>query len=119
MCWPCSRWDCFWARAARAGRLRKGWCTDLWNQVGIALLFAIPGGVLWSRLLHVLSEQRFWQVLTFSVVLVLYAGMEALGANGLIAVLGFGLTLSNFPGVDPGLGLTLPVTRWQSHNTPC
>jgi hypothetical protein len=40
-------------------------------------------------------------VLTFSVVLVLYAGMEALGANGLIAVLGFGLTLSNFPGVDP------------------
>ena len=37
--------------------------------------------------------------------------MEALGANGLIAVLGFGLTLSNFPGVDPGLGLTLPVTQ--------
>ena len=50
-------------------------------------------------------------MLTFSIVLVLYAGMEALGANGLIAVLGFGLTLSNFPGVDPGLGLTLPVTQ--------
>ena len=81
------------------------------NQVGVALLFAIPAGILWSRLLRVLSEQRFWQVLTFSVVLVLYAGMEALGANGLIAVLGFGLTLSNFPGVDPGLGLTLPVTQ--------
>jgi cell volume regulation protein A len=81
------------------------------NQVGIALLFTIPAGILWSRLLHVLSEQRFWQVLTFSIVLVLYAGMEALGANGLIAVLGFGLTLSNFPGVDPGLGLTLPVTQ--------
>jgi NhaP-type Na+/H+ and K+/H+ antiporter len=81
------------------------------NQVGIALLFAIPGGVLWSRLLHVLSEQRFWQVLTFSIVLVLYAGMEALGANGLIAVLGFGLTLSNFPGVDPALGLTMPVAQ--------
>jgi cell volume regulation protein A len=89
----------------------QGLLHGLWNQVGIALLFAIPGGVLWSRLLHVLSEQRFWQVLTFSVVLVLYAGMEALGANGLIAVLGFGLTLANFPGVDPGLGLTLPVMR--------
>jgi hypothetical protein len=60
--------------------------------------------------LHVLSEQRFWQVLTFSIVLVLYAGMEALGANGLIAVLGFGLTLSNFPGVDPGLGFRHLIT---------
>jgi cell volume regulation protein A len=93
------------------GAVAQGLAHGLLNQVGIALLFAIPGGVLWSRLLHVLSEQRFWQVLTFSIVLVLYAGMEALGANGLIAVLGFGLTLSNFPGVDPGLGLTLPVTQ--------
>ena len=88
----------------QGGAVAQGLVHGLWNQVGIALLFAIPGGVLWSRLLHVLSEQRFWQVLTFSIVLVLYAGMEALGANGLIAVLGFGLTLSNFPGVDPGLG---------------
>jgi cell volume regulation protein A len=75
------------------------------TQVGLALLFSVAVGILWSRLLRVLSEQRFWQVLTFSIVLVLYAGMEALGANGLIAVLGFGLTLSNFPGVDPRLGL--------------
>jgi potassium/hydrogen antiporter len=74
-------------------------------QVGVALLFAVIAGVSWSRLLHLLSEQRFWQVLTFSIVLVLYAGMEALGANGLIAVLAFGMTLSNFPGIDPGLGL--------------
>ena len=96
---------------SQGGAVAQGLVHGLWNQVGIALLFAIPGGVLWSRLLHVLSEQRFWQVLTFSIVLVLYAGMEALGANGLIAVLGFGLTLSNFPGVDPGLGLTLPVTQ--------
>jgi len=79
-------------------------------QVGVALLFAVAVGVLWSRLLHVLSEQRFWQVLTFSIVLVLYAGIEALGANGLIAVLGFGLTLSNFPGIDPGLGFRHLVT---------
>jgi len=73
------------------------------TQVGVALLFAVATGVLWSRLLPVLSEQHFWQVLTLSIVLVLYAGMEALGANGLIAVLAFGLTLSNFPGVDPEL----------------
>jgi potassium/hydrogen antiporter len=96
---------------SQGGAVAQGLAHGLLNQVGVALLFAIPGGVLWSRLLHVLSEQRFWQVLTFSIVLVLYAGMEALGANGLIAVLGFGLTLSNFPGIDPGLGLTLPVTQ--------
>ncbi len=68
---------------SQGGAVAQGLVHGLWNQVGVALLFAIPGGVLWSRLLHVLSEQRFWQVLTFSIVLVLYAGMEALGANGL------------------------------------
>ena len=94
---------------SHGGPVAQGLAHGLLNQVGVALLFAIPGGILWSRLLRVLSEQRFWQVLTFSIVLVLYAGMEALGANGLIAVLGFGLTLSNFPGVDPGL--TSPVTQ--------
>ena len=96
---------------SQGGAVVQGLAHGVLNQVGVALLFAVPAGVLWSRLLHVLSEQRFWQVLTFSIVLVLYAGMEALGANGLIAVLGFGLTLSNFPGIDPGLGLSLPVTQ--------
>lgn len=80
----------------------------VFTQVGLALLFAVATGVLWSRLLPVLSEQHFWQVLTLSIVLVLYAGMEALEANGLIAVLAFGLTLSNFPGVDPRVRL-LPM----------
>jgi potassium/hydrogen antiporter len=94
----------------QTGPVATGLAHSFLVQVGVALLFAVAAGVLWSRMLHVLSEQRFWQVLTFSMVLVLYAGMEALGANGLIAVLGFGLTLSNFPGVDPSLGLTGSVT---------
>ncbi|MGH9539402.1 MAG: cation:proton antiporter [Terriglobales bacterium] len=93
------------------GAVAKGLAHGLLNQVGIAMLFSVAAGILWSRLLPVLSEQRFWQVLTFSIVLVLYAGMEALGANGLIAVLGFGLTLSNFPGVDSDLGLSLPIAQ--------
>jgi potassium/hydrogen antiporter len=86
----------------QSGPVATGLAHSFAVQVGVALFFAVTAGILWSRLLHVLSEQRFWQVLTFSVVLVLYAGMEALGANGLIAVLGFGLTLSNFPGIDAG-----------------
>ncbi len=70
-------------------------------QVGVAVVFATATGILWSRLLPVLSDARFWQVMTFSIVLVLYAGTEAVGASGLIAVLAFGLTLANFPGMDP------------------
>jgi len=78
-------------------------------QVGLALVFSICAGILWSRLLPVLSEERFWQVLTFSVVLVLYAGMEALGANGLIAVLAFGLAISNFPGILPDSNISTSI----------
>src|SRR6185312_3816633 len=100
------------------GSIAKGVLSGILNQVGVATLFAVIVGVLWSRLLRVLSEQRFWQVLTFSIVLVLYAGMEALGANGLIAVLMFGLTLANFPGIDPdvvgSLGLGLGSQSHQS-----
>jgi potassium/hydrogen antiporter len=88
---------------SHSGSIAKGVLSGVFTQVGVATLFAVAVGVLWSRLLKVLSEQRFWQVLTFSIVLVLYAGMESLGANGLIAVLMFGLTLANFPGVDPDL----------------
>lgn len=73
------------------------------TQVGVAIVFAASAGILWSRLLPALSDARFWQVMTFSVVLVLYAGTEALGASGLIAVLAFGLTLAYFPGIDPRL----------------
>ncbi len=96
-----------------SGPVLSGVFHGLLLQVGLALIFGVAGGVLWSRLLRVLSEQRFWQVLTFSVVLVLYAGMEAIEANGLIAVLAFGLTLSNFPGLDAGLGPALEAAGSQ------
>jgi cell volume regulation protein A len=93
---------------AGSGPILSGVANGLLVQVGVALIFGVVGGILWSRLLLVLSEQRFWQVLTFSIVLVLFAGMEAIEANGLIAVLAFGLTLSNFPGIDPRLGRSGP-----------
>jgi len=106
------------AMRTHSGSIAKDVLSGILNQVGIATLFAVIVGVLWSRLLRILSEQRFWQVLTFSVVLVLYSGMEALQANGLIAVLVFGLTLANFPGIDPdvlgSLGLGLGSQSHQS-----
>jgi NhaP-type Na+/H+ or K+/H+ antiporter len=54
-------------------------------------------GALWSYLLPLLSEERFWHVLTFGVVLLIYSGVHAVHGNELVAVLVFGLTLSNYP----------------------
>ena len=88
---------------AFGGSLAGEFLRRIFSEVTVSLLMALVAGYLWSRLLPILSEQRFWQVLTFSVVLLLYAGSEALMANGLIAVLGFGLTLANFPGIDQRL----------------
>ncbi len=88
---------------SQGGAIARHVLQGLLTQVGVAVVFATAAGILWSRLLPLLSDARFWQVMTFSIVLVLYAGTEALGASGLIAVLAFGLTLANFPGMDPRL----------------
>jgi cell volume regulation protein A len=72
--------------------------TGFFSQVAISLLVSLLIGFGWSRFLPYLSEQQFWQVLTFSMVLLLYAGTERLGGSGLLAVLGFGLALSNLSG---------------------
>ncbi|MGE5327387.1 MAG: cation:proton antiporter [Deltaproteobacteria bacterium] len=69
-------------------------------NITVSLVLAVIAAAIWSYLLPKLSEQRFWQVLTFAIVLLLYAGVERLHANGLIAVLGFGLALANFRRVD-------------------
>lgn len=74
----------------------------LW-AMGSSLLLAIAAGVLagvlWSYLLPVLSEERFWHVLTFAAVLLVYSGVHVVHGNELISVLFFGVTLSNFPAV--------------------
>jgi len=77
--------------------------TGFFSQVAISLGAALLIGLAWSRLLPYLSEQQFWQVLTFSMVLLLYAGTERLGGSGLLAVLGFGLALSNLTRGRPWL----------------
>jgi len=64
---------------------------------------AVLAGMLWSRILPLLSEERFWQAVTFSVMLLLYASTEATAHNGLLAVLTFGLTLANVRRIDPRL----------------
>ena len=71
---------------------------NLLREVGVPVVLALVAGVIWARLLPVMSEERFWHVLTFGVVLLLFAGSAALHGSGLIAVLVFGLTLANFSG---------------------
>src|SRR5579863_6805587 len=71
----------------------------------LAVACGVLAGMLWSYLLPVLSEQRFWHVLTFAAVLLVYSGVHFLKGNDLISVLVFGLTLSNFPNVRKRLRL--------------
>ena len=89
----------FLIRSHGAGGSAVGdFLTGFFSQVAISLVASFLIGFGWSRLLPYLSEQQFWQVLTFSMVLLLYAGTERLGGSGLLAVLGFGLALSNLSG---------------------
>lgn len=79
-------------------------------RLTISLVLGILAGVGWAFLLPRLSDRRFWQVLTFGAVLVLFAVTEAAGGGDLLAVLIFGLALSNLPlarGVL-GTGLVMP-----------
>jgi cell volume regulation protein A len=52
------------------------------------------------------------------MVLLLYAGTEALHASGLLAVLGFGLALANLPGEKRQLRETLWGTSWTEVDHP-
>ncbi|HXJ04489.1 MAG TPA: cation:proton antiporter [Candidatus Acidoferrum sp.] len=70
---------------------------SLFSSVILAVASGVLIGILWSYLLPYLSEERFWHVLTFAAVLLLYSGVHALHGNELVAVLLFGLTLSNYP----------------------
>ncbi|MGA9972682.1 MAG: cation:proton antiporter [Candidatus Acidiferrales bacterium] len=67
----------------------------------------ILAGMLWSYLLPLLTEERFWHVLTFAAVLLVYSGVHALKGNDLISVLVFGLTLANFPAMQKQLHMDL------------
>jgi potassium/hydrogen antiporter len=80
----------------------------VWNLSSSLILSIAAGvlaGMLFSYLLPVLSDQRFWHVLTFAAVLLVYSGTHALMGNELFAVLVFGLTLSNLPAVRKRVGL--------------
>ena len=66
----------------------------------MAFAFGVVAGFLWARLLPRISNKKFWQVLTFGAVLILYSGTHALGGSDLFAVMVFGATLANLLGPE-------------------
>jgi potassium/hydrogen antiporter len=67
-------------------------------RVVISLALGIVVGYMWSRLLPQISEEHFWQVLTFAAVLLVYAIADWVGGSSLFAVITFGAALANIPG---------------------
>lgn len=90
------------------GSLFAGMVQRFFLELGISVVFAVVAGIGWSFLLPALSDQRFWQVLTFGAVLVLYAVTAVAGGGPLLAVLIFGLTLTNAPEARKRLSLPMP-----------
>lgn len=86
----------------------------LGSSLILSVCCGILAGMLWSYLLPVLSEERFWHVLTFAAVLLVYSGVHFLKGNELVSVLVFGLTLSNFPAVRKRIHIDESVGDWFS-----
>jgi potassium/hydrogen antiporter len=91
--------------AAGGNASPKGVMWALASSLILASACGVLAGMLWSYLLPVLSEERFWHVLTFGAVLLVYSAVHFLGGNELVAVPVFGLALSNFPSVRKRLKL--------------
>jgi cell volume regulation protein A len=84
---------------------------SLFSSTILAVASGILIGILWTYLLPFLSEERFWHVLTFAAVLLLYSGVHALRGNELVAVLVFGLTLANYPSAQKRIHLAESAER--------
>jgi len=85
--------------AAGGSTAPKAVAWALGSSIILAVASGILAGMLWSYLLPVLSDERFWHVLTFAAVLLVYSGVHFLKGNELVSVLVFGFTLSNFHAV--------------------
>lgn len=68
---------------------------SLASRFSIGIVFGLLGGVSWTRLLINLAGQKYVDILTLCVVLLLYAATEEVGGSGAMSVLAFGLALAN------------------------
>lgn len=77
--------------------LLGGLAGNLTLNILLSIVIALAAGILWSRLLPYLSDQRSWHLLTLGAVLILYAVAELLHGSDLFAVMVFGVVLANLP----------------------
>jgi cell volume regulation protein A len=61
----------------------------------VSVVVAVAAGLVWPRVLRAWRERRYVDALTFGVAMLLWGGVDLLGAPGALAVVAFGLTLSN------------------------
>jgi cell volume regulation protein A len=93
------------ANLISAGSMVGGLVGSFILKIALSVAIAVAAGILWARLLPLLSDQRFWQVLTFGAVLILYAVTDVLKGSDLFAVMIFGMVLANTHGRDISLGI--------------
>lgn len=77
------------------GLIFSGMLTQFVYRFVLAFVIAAVAGFLWARLLPRISNKKFWQVLTFAAVLMVYSGTHAAGGSDLFAVIVFGATLAS------------------------
>jgi cell volume regulation protein A len=65
------------------------------SAFAIGVVLGVLSGLVWIKVLSGLKEEPYQDILTLCIVLIVYAGCEAVGGNGAIAALVFGLTLGN------------------------
>jgi cell volume regulation protein A len=87
----------------------------------LALAIAVLAGFIWVRVLPIVSDKSYWQVLTFAAVLLVYSGIHALGGSDLFGVMVFGATLANLPdpqnrGTEFGFAILAPDPHSQIHS---
>jgi cell volume regulation protein A len=67
----------------------------LLRQFGVALGFGVAAGLLWIPMLHLLRNHAEAYPVTLAALLALYAGVDALGGNGALAILAFAIIVGN------------------------
>jgi potassium/hydrogen antiporter len=76
-----------------------GWLgtfTSIAAQFSVGIVVGIVLSLAWVFLLYRLQKQKFTYVLTLGFVLISYSLTSALGGNGILAVLVFGIVLGNY-----------------------
>jgi NhaP-type Na+/H+ or K+/H+ antiporter len=69
--------------------------SEIWQDFLFAMLMGLAGGFIWSLLIQLIRSIKNSMMTTLAFVFILYGIVELLKLNGGIAVLSFGILLSN------------------------